>query len=620
MCLLPCDVDLKVRGGERRWSVTLSFVRVPRRRPRHRAHQFRSPARGFEGIAARPIRRVGEELVRSDLPLREPVNDRHAHVGVAPTRGGHLHVGDELGGVLLVAGLRHLHLVPPSPCGRCRSHPGRGAIAASRRTPASGPSRPRAPCIPQHRRHRPWGARPGVCPHGTAPAAAAPAAGTPPAGQQSCHGTGPPAGRGPGHRPKGVADPPPCGRPRSGSPRLLPSNSALGGPPEPQGEALGAPSARPAGNNRIVSQNRPSRVSVAMLLMMWVESSRCFPVRMPSAWMIRSVVSWKASRPPSCCIRRTRKLWRVFWGRWVSSMSSRRAWCQSRLNSSCSRASSSVRLNISLRRWTPRTVCTARLGRPLPTQYMGAKRSSSIRGSASFRKTSAQLLSRRLAFFGVTRNWDCQRLSCGSRIRNILPSLGQAQRPRPFITLSPPCPQAGEGFLPTNQFMTFCTKTMEEAFKIARPGINSTYSQISGPVAGLRPGLLGKNESLSSEDAACDWFDFLWGHDVIMVGTPDHIAERIDRLQRELNFQHFQVFPSIPNITFKQYMESLDLLGLNWSHGSKTRMIPRRECQTGSGRLREGERTCDLMARYSGIPGCLRLGISRWRRIESTPN
>ena len=27
-----------------------------------------------------------------------------------------------------------------------------------------------------------------------------------------------------------------------------------------------------------------------MLLMMWVES-RCFPVRIPSAWMIRSVVS-----------------------------------------------------------------------------------------------------------------------------------------------------------------------------------------------------------------------------------------------------------------------------------------------------------------------------------------
>ena len=159
-----------------------------------------------------------------------------------------------------------------------------------------------------------------------------------------------------------------------------------------------------------------------MLLMMWVESSRCFPVRIPSAWMIRSVVSWKASRPPSCCIRRTRKLCSVFWGRWVSSISSRRAWCQSRLNSSCSRASSSVRLNISLRRWTPRTVCTARLGRPLSAQYIGAKRSSSIRGSASFRKTSAQLRSKRLAFFGGTRNSDCHRLTCGSRSRNMLTS------------------------------------------------------------------------------------------------------------------------------------------------------------------------------------------------------
>ena len=127
------------------------------------------------------------------------------------------------GSNLLVAGPPVPTPRSPSPCGRCRSHPGRGAIAASRRTPASGPSGPRAPCIPQHRHHRPQGARPGVCPHGTAPAAAAPAAGTPPAGQQSCHGTGPPAGRGPGHRPKGVADPPPCGRPRSGCVASSPS-------------------------------------------------------------------------------------------------------------------------------------------------------------------------------------------------------------------------------------------------------------------------------------------------------------------------------------------------------------------------------------------------------------
>jgi hypothetical protein len=41
--------------------------------------------------------------------------------------------------------------------------------------------------------------------------------------------------------------------------------------------------------------------------------------------------------------------------------------------------------------------------------------------SASFRNTSAQLLCINLAFFGVTRNSDCHRLSCGSFARNIGP-------------------------------------------------------------------------------------------------------------------------------------------------------------------------------------------------------
>ena len=54
-------------------------------------------------------------------------------------------------------------------------------------------------------------------------------------------------------------------------------------------------------------------------------------------------------------------------------MSSRRAWCQSRLNSSCSRASSSVRLNISLRRWTPRTVCTRPVGTAVVHAVHGSK-------------------------------------------------------------------------------------------------------------------------------------------------------------------------------------------------------------------------------------------------------
>ena len=56
-----------------------------------------------------------------------------------------------------------------------------------------------------------------------------------------------------------------------------------------------------------------------------------------------------------------------------------------------------------------------------------------------------------LAFFGVTRNWDCQRLSSGSRARNMLPSLARALPQRPFPTLSSHCPRRTTGFLRGNQ-------------------------------------------------------------------------------------------------------------------------------------------------------------------------
>ena len=115
----------------------------------------------------------------------------------------------------------------------------------------------------------------------------------------------------------------------------------------PRAKSLGAPRTQGPQEqpHRLTKQAQPGECGDAVAHRRGWSSSRCFPVRMPNAWMIRSVVSWKASRPPSCCIQaKLGSCARVFWGRWVSSMSSRRAWCQSRLNSSCSRASSSVRL------------------------------------------------------------------------------------------------------------------------------------------------------------------------------------------------------------------------------------------------------------------------------------
>ena len=159
-----------------------------------RAHQL-FPARGIEGIAARsstPNRRPEHRPVGPSAPRarQRPARWRMA-IGEAdiPLRAADvdLHVGDRSRCRRSHRGrFRPWHLSSaPAPCGRCRSHPGRGAIAASRADTCSGPSRPtRRLAIPQHRRHRSLAA-PGQQRMALAPAAAGPAAGTGPAGQPS---------------------------------------------------------------------------------------------------------------------------------------------------------------------------------------------------------------------------------------------------------------------------------------------------------------------------------------------------------------------------------------------------------------------------------------------------
>ena len=138
-------------------------------------------------------------------------------------------------------------------------------------------------------------------------------------------------------------------------------------------------------------------------------------------------------------------------------MSSRRAWCQSRLNSSCSRASSSVRLNISLRRWTPRTVCTARLGTAVVHAVHGSKALLVNQGerlvSENLGPTSLQALSllRRHQELGLPE--ALLRVSYSEH--PPLPRPGAA--PTTFYYIIPTLPQAGEGFLRTNQPLLFAS-------------------------------------------------------------------------------------------------------------------------------------------------------------------
>ena len=112
--------------------------------------------------------------------------------------------------------------------------------------------------------------RPSCCPPHTAPAAASPALPVLlPVGRQPCHGSRPPAGRGPGHTRQAFGDPPPSGRPRSRSLRFF---LQVAPHKAPHGEVLAGP--------HLTEQARAAIRFVTQ------------------PWMIRSVVSWKAP-PPS---------------------------------------------------------------------------------------------------------------------------------------------------------------------------------------------------------------------------------------------------------------------------------------------------------------------------------
>ena len=464
-----CDVASE---SPRRWSMlTLSFVRVPTGADfRHRCSPVPKPTFGGEGFevgksAARPYASVGEELVRSDPSncTGDDIFESKEGAPQGPTCGGSTATG-------ATRMLRHLHPLPlVAAVGHIRRSWGRlqrvGGHHASGpceslscigtlHSPASSHLSLGRPswCLPTWHCSRSSRSSSRYCRRSWAAV--------------GCHEKFPVhlAGRGPGHRPKGVADPPPCKvRPRSGSPRLLPSSGALpcgGASFEPQLAKLWVlpaqgPQEQPSSS---ALRTGPAGMTVwRMLLMMWVESSRCFRVRDAQrlddfavrcvSWTSQPATDRAASGELGSCGG-------LFWGRCslLRCLSPHWRWCQSRLNSSCSRASSSVSVeHLFAGRWTPSDGLhrPVRIGR-CPRSTWEQSASSSIRGSASFRKTSAQLLSRRLACPSASHQelrTVFRGYSCGSRMsEDILPSLEPGAAPTTFYyIIGPPCPRLARG-------------------------------------------------------------------------------------------------------------------------------------------------------------------------------
>ena len=109
------------------------------------------------------------------------------------------------------------------------------------------------------------------------------------------------------------------------------------------------------------------------------------------------------------------------------------------------------------------------------------------------------------------------------------------------------------------QFMVYCAKTMEEAITDASGGLNWMFGPESVGQWAQRAALLEKGANPDNDDLNSDWSDFLMKHKIALIGTPDFISEHLQRLQEEVNFRHFQLFPSIPFLTFRQAMSSLEL-------------------------------------------------------------
>jgi alkanesulfonate monooxygenase SsuD/methylene tetrahydromethanopterin reductase-like flavin-dependent oxidoreductase (luciferase family) len=112
-----------------------------------------------------------------------------------------------------------------------------------------------------------------------------------------------------------------------------------------------------------------------------------------------------------------------------------------------------------------------------------------------------------------------------------------------------------------NVMRTFhIAETCEEAAKDARHGINTFFDMAVGLNPNwARAAFLAEGETLSDEDKNLDWFDFMQKYEILWVGSPDFVAERIDKLCSELNCQHVTLWPNPGFVPFRKVLRGIEL-------------------------------------------------------------
>lgn len=112
-----------------------------------------------------------------------------------------------------------------------------------------------------------------------------------------------------------------------------------------------------------------------------------------------------------------------------------------------------------------------------------------------------------------------------------------------------------------NAMRTFhIAETCEEAARDARHGINTFFDMAVGLNPNwARAAFLAESETLSDEDKNLDWFDFLQKYEILWVGSPDFVAERIDKLRSEINCQHVTLWPNPGFVPFAKVQRGIEL-------------------------------------------------------------
>jgi alkanesulfonate monooxygenase SsuD/methylene tetrahydromethanopterin reductase-like flavin-dependent oxidoreductase (luciferase family) len=103
-------------------------------------------------------------------------------------------------------------------------------------------------------------------------------------------------------------------------------------------------------------------------------------------------------------------------------------------------------------------------------------------------------------------------------------------------------------------------ETREQAEVEAREGINTFFDLISGLNPNwARQAFLASHEELSDDDRNMDWLDFLQKYEIAWIGSPEDVAERIDKLRSELNCQHVTIWPNPGLIPYAKVRRGIEL-------------------------------------------------------------